>query len=67
MADLQTDKDLVKELDKLAPAAAHASLGTTIDGLQTAFNALLTKLDADAGVTDTTYSSLLKVTPISQR
>lgn len=32
--------------------------------MQTAFNALLAKMDADAGITDVDYESTLAVTPV---
>lgn len=34
--------------------------------IQAAMNALLAKLDADGGVTDTDYSSTLKVDPVEE-
>lgn len=54
-----------KQLNRCMPAAADAKLGDVLADLITAHNALAvkhnsvcTKLDADAGVTDTNYSAL---------
>ncbi|MGR9108261.1 MAG: hypothetical protein ACU843_15175 [Gammaproteobacteria bacterium] len=60
-------RDIVKQLDDSMPAASNAALGTTIEELQQNLNALLAKLDADVGVTDTNYASTLAVTPLSQK
>lgn len=56
-----------EQLNRSSPAAADAQLGTTLKDLITSLNALLTKLDADAGVTDTNYSALLKVKDLESR
>lgn len=67
-----TQESIIAALNTCMPAAAAAHLGTTLYALIAAntavvadlatikakVNATLTKLDADAGVTDTTYSSL---------
>lgn len=52
-------------LNRLGPGAAEAGLGDILNDLVTAYNdlraqyvALLTKLDADAGVTDTNYHTV---------
>lgn len=59
------------KLNTMSPAAADAKLGNVVAdliarvnaadaqvaALTTKFNAVLTKLDADAGVTDTNYSA----------
>lgn len=60
------------ELNRMAPPAREAMLGTLLaeliannnalvadlTALRTQYNGLLTKLDADAGVTDTNYTAL---------
>lgn len=47
---------------KTAPAGSQEELSyKSVQGLILKFNALLAKLDADAGVTDTNYKSTLKV------
>ena len=53
------------ELNRCMPAASHAQLGDVLNDLLTGYNdlaakhnALLAKLDADAGVTDTNYAAL---------
>jgi hypothetical protein len=60
-------------LNKLAPGAKKAKMGDVladliaqVNALTTGHNALVAKLDADAGVTDTNYTSLTGVsaTPI---
>lgn len=38
-------RDLVHEIDHMAPAADHAKLGVTVQGLSAAVNAILAKLD----------------------
>jgi hypothetical protein len=55
-----------KQLNKLNPAAAHAKLGDVlndlivqVNALWVAVNAICVKLDADAGVTDTNYTSTI--------
>lgn len=59
-------RNIQDELNRLAPAAAHAKLGdvlvdliTGYNDLATQYNSLLAKLDADAGVTDTDYAATL--------
>lgn len=59
--------NLQDELNRMNPAAGHAKLGDLINELITKHNALAAKLDADAGVTDTNYSSLHKITPLAER
>ena len=58
-----------EKLNRALPAAARAKMGDVIadlivqvNVLTTKHNALVAKLDADAGVTDTTYVSLTGVT-----
>lgn len=67
MPKSNTYKDLAKNVDRSSTATFDAKLGTTVDELVVAFGKLLAKLDADAGVTDTTYTSLLKVKRFSER
>lgn len=59
--------DRKEALNKSMPSADQAKLGNILYDLITSHNALLAKLDADAGVTDTTYASLLSVTTIDNR
>lgn len=58
---------VIRRLNKSMPAAEKAKLGHALDDILNAFNALLLKLDNDAGVTDTNYTSLLGVAAIDQR
>lgn len=58
-------------LDRSMPAADQANLGLNLAELQTKhnalvaqYNALLAKLDADAGITDVNYATLLTASPI---
>ena len=67
MANINVAGSVKDELNRMAPAAADAKLGNVLTDIIANFNALLAKLDADAGVTDTTYTSLLKVTDIESR
>lgn len=53
-----------EKINKLAPAAYDAKLGDAVaeliaqvNAITTKHNALLAKLDADAGVTDTNYAA----------
>ena len=48
----------------LANRKAADDLLDAIVELQSCYNALLAKLDADAGVVDTDYESSLEVTPV---
>lgn len=59
--------NLIDELNRCMPAAAHAKLGDLLQEIITKHNALAAKLDADAGVTDTNYAATLKITPLNQR
>lgn len=54
--DLQAQRDLANDLKAKYNAAV-----TLINELKTDFGALLTKLDADAGVTDTNYAATLAI------
>lgn len=67
MANINGTGNLQDELNRMNPAAGHAKLGDLLDEIITKHNSLAAKLDADAGVTDTNYSSLLKITPIKDR
>lgn len=59
--------NLQDELNRMAPAAAHAKLGDIVNDLITKHNAVCAKLDADAGVTDTNYTALHAVTTLVDR
>ena len=59
-------KDLQDKLNRCMPIAHDVMLGdlpqevvTAYNDLKTKYNALLAKLDADAGVTDTNYAATL--------
>ena len=54
-------------LNRAMPANARVQLGDVIDELITKHNALLAKLDLDAGVTDTNYAATLKVKTLAER
>lgn len=54
-------------LNRAMPANARVQLGDVIDELITKHNALLAKLDADAGVTGTDYVATLKVKTLAER
>lgn len=60
-------RDLQDELNRMAPAAAHAKLGDILNDLITAHNALAAKLDLDATVTDTNYVAITGVKTLAQR
>jgi hypothetical protein len=64
---INTAGSVKDQLNRMNPAAADAKLGDVLNDLITKFNAVLVKLDADAGVTDTNYSSLNKVTDLESR
>lgn len=59
--------NLIDELNRCMPAAAHAKLGDLLQEMITKHNALAAKLDADAGVTDTNYAATLKIEPLDKR
>lgn len=67
MANINAAGSVQAQLNRMNPASADAKLGDVLADLIAKHNALLAKLDADAGVTDTTYSSLLKVTDLENR
>ena len=54
-------------LHRAMPANARVQLGDVIDELITKHNALLAKLDLDAGVTDTNYAATLNVKTLAER
>ncbi len=54
-------------LNRAMPANARVQLGDVIDELITKHNALLAKLDLDAGVTDTNYTATLSVKTLAER
>ena len=54
-------------LNRAMPANARVQLGDVIDELITKHNALLAKLDADAGVTGTDYVATLSVKTLAER
>lgn len=60
-------RNLKQELNNMAPATAHAKLGDIVDELIGNFNAVLTKLDADAGVTDTDFKAKFGIKTLSER
>ena len=55
------------QLNRMNPAAADAMLGDLLKELIDKHNALLAKLDADGGVTDTNYSALHSVAGLETR
>lgn len=64
---MPTARNLKRDLNRMSPTAAKAKIGDIIDELVTAHNALLTKLDADAGVTSTDYAATLRVKTLAER
>ena len=60
-------RNLKDELNRSMPAAAHAKLGDLLDDIITKHNALLAKLDADVGVTDTNYVATLTLSTLTER
>jgi hypothetical protein len=54
-------------LTNMTPAAKLVRLGTVLDDLISQFNAVLAKLDADNGVSATTFVSGNRVKPLSER
>ncbi len=68
MAKGQTNPAIIAdELDRSMPAAARAALGAWQRDMTASFNAMLAKLDADAGVTDANYLARLRVKPPEER
>ncbi len=59
--------DHTDRLNRMNPPSHDASVGTALSEAITNFNALLAKLDADAGVTDTDYASTLALTALNSR
>lgn len=58
---------IADQLDRSTPAAARAALGAWQREMTEKFNAMLAKLDADAGVTDTNFLATLRVKPPEER
>jgi hypothetical protein len=50
------------KLNNVSPGAADVGLGNIINDLIVAHNALVAKLNLDAGVTDTNYASVVDLT-----
>lgn len=59
--------NLQDELNRMNPAAAHVKLGDVLNDIITQHNALLVKLDADAGVSATDHAATLKIKTLSER
>jgi hypothetical protein len=60
-------KNVQDQLNRMSPAARDAMLGDVLNDLITKHNALLTKLDADAGVTDANYAATHSVATLQSR
>lgn len=74
-----TNINFEDQLNRAAPAFAAAKVGTTLKeliighnalradtiALRTAFNTAMTKLNADAGVTDTNYAAVGALTAVA--
>jgi hypothetical protein len=54
-------RDHTDELNRLAPAAFNAQMGTVLADLVAKHNALCVKLDADTGVAATNHAATLSV------
>lgn len=54
-------------LNRAMPANARVQLGDVVDDLIAKHNAMLAKLDLDAGVTDTNYTATLRVKTLAER
>lgn len=67
MANMNGTGNLVDELNRCMPAAAHAKLGDLLAEIITKHNALLAKLDADTGVAATNHVATLAITPLAER
>lgn len=67
MAGINTPGSIQAQLNRMNPTAADVKLGDLLAEIITKYNALCTKLDSDAGVTDTNYSSTLKITDLETR
>lgn len=66
MANINAAGSVQSQLNRMNPASADAKVGDVLadliagyNALVIKYNALCAKLDADAGVTDTTYVSLV--------
>lgn len=66
MSDQGPNKATLRQILRSALASKRAGndLTDAVIGLQNAMNALLAKMDADTGVTDTNYTATLAVAPI---
>ena len=62
-----TKQTLKTRLNKVSPTEKLIKLGDLLDDLITQHNALLAKLDLDAGVTDTNYAATLSVKALDKR
>lgn len=69
MPNVNASGSVQSQLNRSSPSASDAKLGdllaeviSELNALKTKHNALTAKLDADAGVTDTNYTSLTGVT-----
>lgn len=68
MAKGQTNPAIIAdELNRSMPAAARAELGAWQQEMTANFNAMLAKLDGDAGVSATNYLATLRVKPPEER
>lgn len=67
MANINAAGTVQSELNRSNPAAADAKLGDVLADLIAKHNALLAKLDQDAGVTDTNYTATLAVKDLESR
>ena len=63
----QTKAVLQARLNKASPNDKAVKTGDVLNDIITNFNAMLEKLDADAGVTDTNYASTLAVKALNKR
>ncbi len=59
--------DVQDRLNRMNPSADDVQLGDLLQELITNQNAILAKLDADAGITDTDYASTLALVDINAR
>ncbi len=63
------DRDVIDRFNRMNTTTNEtgAKLGDILEEQITKHNALLTKLDADAGVTGTDYVATLAIVPLAQR
>lgn len=64
---INTSGTVQAQMNRMNPTAADAKLGDVLVELIAKHNALLAKLDADAGVTDTNYVATLAVASLESR